>query len=125
MRPWVHTESFTRGRGLLRVNETGAVVPMWLLALTLVISMLPAAPFAHAGCIGAEARVGSDMRCLRPKDMFRDCLECAEMVMIPANLLDDAAGHRHAKLRGRRGNGRLHAGGPNGAETVAFRPPTR
>jgi formylglycine-generating enzyme required for sulfatase activity len=57
---------------------------MWWLALALTLSMLPAASFAHAGCHGVEAQVGSDMRCLKPKDTFRDCAECPEMVMVPA-----------------------------------------
>ena len=57
---------------------------MWWVALVLTLSMLPAASFAHAGCDGVEAQVGSDMRCLRPKDTFRDCAECPEMVMVPA-----------------------------------------
>jgi len=60
------------------------VVTIRRFALVLILSMLPAAPFAHAGCDGAEAQVGTDMRCLRPKDTFRDCVECPEMVMIPA-----------------------------------------
>lgn len=57
---------------------------MWRIALVLILSMLSAAPSAHAGCDGVEARVGNDTRCLRPKDTFRDCLECPEMVVLPA-----------------------------------------
>jgi formylglycine-generating enzyme required for sulfatase activity len=57
---------------------------MWWFALVLILSMLAAAPFAHAGCDGVEAQVGSDMRCLRPKDTFRDCVGCPEMVVVPA-----------------------------------------
>ena len=33
---------------------------MWWFALVLILSMLAAAPFAHAGCDGVEAQVGSD-----------------------------------------------------------------
>jgi formylglycine-generating enzyme required for sulfatase activity len=57
---------------------------MWRIALVLILSMLSAAPSAHAGCDGVEARVGDDTRCLRAKDTFRDCVECPEMVMVPA-----------------------------------------
>jgi formylglycine-generating enzyme required for sulfatase activity len=59
---------------------------------------IPAAPQANAPtqvaaaasaapprCDGIEARVGPDeKRCLRPKDVFRDCPSCPEMVVIPA-----------------------------------------
>ena len=57
---------------------------MWWFALVLILSMLLGAPHAHAGCDGVEAQVGNDMRCLRPKDTFRDCLECPETVVLPA-----------------------------------------
>jgi hypothetical protein len=45
---------------------------MWWFVLALITSMLPAAASAQAGCDGAEAQVGNDIRCLRPKDTFRD-----------------------------------------------------
>ena len=48
-----------------------------------LISMLAAAPFGHAACDGVEAQVGTDTRCLRPKDTFKDCPECPEMVVLP------------------------------------------
>jgi formylglycine-generating enzyme required for sulfatase activity len=35
-------------------------------------------------CDGIEMQVGSERRCLRPKDSFRDCLNCPEMVVVPA-----------------------------------------
>jgi hypothetical protein len=50
-------------------------------ALVMIFSMLAAAPHGHAGCDGVEAQVGSDTRCLRPKDTFKDCSECPEMVV--------------------------------------------
>src|SRR5262245_60792907 len=31
-----------------------------------------------------EAQVGNEMRCLRPKDTFKDCPDCPEMVVVPA-----------------------------------------
>jgi formylglycine-generating enzyme required for sulfatase activity len=34
-------------------------------------------------CDGAEAQVASERRCLRPKDTFKDCPECPEMVVVP------------------------------------------
>jgi formylglycine-generating enzyme required for sulfatase activity len=43
----------------------------------------PKAP-SRAHCDGIEALVGSEKRCLRPKDTFKDCLECPEMVVVPA-----------------------------------------
>jgi formylglycine-generating enzyme required for sulfatase activity len=48
----------------------------------------PAQPTAAvsppARCDGVEALVGSERRCLRPKDSFRDCPDCPEMVVVPA-----------------------------------------
>jgi len=35
-------------------------------------------------CGGIEAFVGSERRCLKPKYSFRDCLDCPEMVVVPA-----------------------------------------
>jgi formylglycine-generating enzyme required for sulfatase activity len=35
-------------------------------------------------CDGVEAQVGSETRCLRPKDTFKDCDACPEMVVVPA-----------------------------------------
>jgi formylglycine-generating enzyme required for sulfatase activity len=37
-----------------------------------------------ARCDGVEAQVGSEMRCLKPKESFRDCPTCPEMVVVPA-----------------------------------------
>jgi formylglycine-generating enzyme required for sulfatase activity len=37
-----------------------------------------------ARCDGVLAAVGSERRCLKPKDTFRDCPECPEMVVVPA-----------------------------------------
>jgi formylglycine-generating enzyme required for sulfatase activity len=35
-------------------------------------------------CDGAEALVGNEKRCLKPKDSFKDCDTCPEMVVVPA-----------------------------------------
>jgi formylglycine-generating enzyme required for sulfatase activity len=35
-------------------------------------------------CDGVEVQVGSEKRCLKPKDSFRDCPNCPEMVVVPA-----------------------------------------
>jgi formylglycine-generating enzyme required for sulfatase activity len=35
-------------------------------------------------CDGIEMQVGTEKRCLNPKDTFRDCETCPEMVVIPA-----------------------------------------
>jgi formylglycine-generating enzyme required for sulfatase activity len=37
-----------------------------------------------AGSIGAWVRVGNEWRCLKPKDAFKDCDTCPEMVVVPA-----------------------------------------
>lgn len=57
----------------------------WLapIFLVLIASVLIAAMFAHAGCRGVEAQVGDDWRCLSPKDTFRDCKDCPEMLVVP------------------------------------------
>ena len=44
------------------------------------VSNAPAAP----RCDGIEALIGNERRCLKPKDSFKDCLECPEMVAVPA-----------------------------------------
>jgi formylglycine-generating enzyme required for sulfatase activity len=43
---------------------------------------VPSAP--PAGCEGLEALVGNMRRCLKPKDSFRDCPDCPQMVVVPA-----------------------------------------
>ena len=35
-------------------------------------------------CDGIEVLVASEQKCLKPKDAFKDCAECPEMVVIPA-----------------------------------------
>ena len=37
-----------------------------------------------SSCGGVLALVGKERRCLKPKDSFRDCTECPEMMVIPA-----------------------------------------
>ena len=39
---------------------------------------------ASMRCDGVETLVGNERRCLRPKDSFKDCPECPEMVVVPA-----------------------------------------
>jgi formylglycine-generating enzyme required for sulfatase activity len=39
---------------------------------------------APTRCEGVEALVGNERRCLKPKDTFKDCPECPEMVVVPA-----------------------------------------
>jgi formylglycine-generating enzyme required for sulfatase activity len=49
------------------------------------IATPPAPPPARPDrCDGAEAQVGDEKRCLKPKDTFRDCPGCPEMVVVPA-----------------------------------------
>jgi hypothetical protein len=42
----------------------------------------PAPPVAR--CEGVEAQVGNTKRCVKPKDTFRDCPNCPDMVAVPA-----------------------------------------
>ena len=37
-----------------------------------------------ATCDGVEAKVGNERSCLKPKDSFKDCPECPEMMVVPA-----------------------------------------
>src|SRR5262249_14134279 len=37
-----------------------------------------------AQCDGVETFIGNDRRCVKPKDSFRDCPSCPEMVVVPA-----------------------------------------
>lgn len=50
------------------------------------VAIVPPVPkFAPApSCTGIETLVGSERRCLRPGDSFRDCSACPEMVVVPA-----------------------------------------
>ena len=41
-------------------------------------------PMPSTQCGGIHAQVGSERQCLKPKDSFRDCPECPEMVVMPA-----------------------------------------
>ena len=41
-------------------------------------------PTPPARCEGVEAQVGNERRCLKPKDTFKDCPDCPEMVAVPA-----------------------------------------
>jgi formylglycine-generating enzyme required for sulfatase activity len=55
---------------------------------SLATAMLEASPASkptpEGPCAGVEAPVGNEKRCLKPKDSFKDCPECPEMVMVPA-----------------------------------------
>jgi len=42
------------------------------------------APPPPPRCDGVEAQVGNEIRCLKPRDSFRDCPICPEMVVVPA-----------------------------------------
>ena len=41
-------------------------------------------PKSDHQCNGVETTVGNEGKCLRPKDSFKDCLECPEMIVLPA-----------------------------------------
>jgi formylglycine-generating enzyme required for sulfatase activity len=47
------------------------------------VAIVPDTPTAGK-CEGVEALVQNARRCLKPKDSFKDCPECPEMVVIPA-----------------------------------------
>jgi formylglycine-generating enzyme required for sulfatase activity len=55
---------------------------------SLATAMLDASPIAKApspsSCDGVEAFVSNENRCLKPKDSFKDCPDCPEMVVVPA-----------------------------------------
>jgi len=40
----------------------------------------------QAPCDGVETLAGGELRCLKPKDAFRDCPDCPEMVVVPAGI---------------------------------------
>jgi uncharacterized caspase-like protein len=44
----------------------------------------PAVAVTPSRCDGVEALVASERRCLKPKDSFKDCPGCPEMVVVPA-----------------------------------------
>jgi hypothetical protein len=44
----------------------------------------PSKPASQAPCLGIEALVGNEKRCLKPKDSFKDCDTCPEIVVVPA-----------------------------------------
>jgi formylglycine-generating enzyme required for sulfatase activity len=50
-------------------------------SVELAVAVTPSPP---ARCDGVEALVGSEKRCLKPKDAFQDCPEYPEMVVVPA-----------------------------------------
>jgi formylglycine-generating enzyme required for sulfatase activity len=53
-------------------------------ALAAKLAMEKQSSGTPARCEGVEAQVGKEKRCLKPKDIFRDCPECPEMVVVPA-----------------------------------------
>jgi formylglycine-generating enzyme required for sulfatase activity len=47
----------------------------------------PAAPVASAvptACDGVEGLIGSEHRCVKPNETFKDCQECPEMMVVPS-----------------------------------------
>jgi formylglycine-generating enzyme required for sulfatase activity len=38
----------------------------------------------HLPCVGVETRIGNEDLCLGPRDTFKDCPDCPEMVVVPA-----------------------------------------
>jgi formylglycine-generating enzyme required for sulfatase activity len=54
------------------------------IALTTPPAPLPPAVRPAARCDGVEVQIGSERRCLKQRDTFRDCPDCPEMVVVPA-----------------------------------------
>jgi formylglycine-generating enzyme required for sulfatase activity len=46
------------------------------------VAVTPTPPISR--CDGVETLVANDRKCLKPKDSFKDCPECPEMVVVPA-----------------------------------------
>jgi hypothetical protein len=66
--------------------------------MALMEALINAPPFLvspDVRCI--ETKVASEKRCLKPKDTFRDCPNCPEMVVVPAGsfLMGSPAGESH------------------------------
>jgi formylglycine-generating enzyme required for sulfatase activity len=68
-----YKDTYYAGLARLRIEE---------LEKKVAIATSPAPPAAK--CDGVETQVGSERRCLKPKDIFRDCTDCPEMVVVPA-----------------------------------------
>src|SRR5215475_6700481 len=62
-----------------KIPETSSVMP------TVIVRPLDVR--AEAPCDTTEVRVASDRRCLRYKEVFQDCEECPEMVVVRAGQL--------------------------------------
>ena len=54
------------------------------LATAMLEALPPSKPTSQVSCQGIEALVGKEKRCLKPKDSFKDCPHCPEMVVVPA-----------------------------------------
>jgi formylglycine-generating enzyme required for sulfatase activity len=57
---------------------------LWIAPAVLIALPLLAPVSAHAACEGVEVQVGDARQCLKPKDTFKDCNDCPEMVVMPA-----------------------------------------
>ena len=53
------------------------------LATAMLKGLSPSKPQSGNACEGVEAVVGNERRCLKPKDSFKDCDACPEMVVVP------------------------------------------
>lgn len=51
-----------------RASQTAIVIP----------------PPSPSRCEGTEAHIDNEIRCLKPKNIFKDCPDCPEMVVLPA-----------------------------------------
>jgi formylglycine-generating enzyme required for sulfatase activity len=73
-----YKDTYYAGLARLRIEELKKKIAM----ATPPSSPPPARPAAR--CDGVETQVGSEHRCLKLKDTFRDCPDCPEMVVVPA-----------------------------------------
>lgn len=77
--PWEH--SALRGKFYFRTpDQSSAAAP----AAKPKIAMLEKEHGARKQCAGALAKVGGDTRCLKAREIFKDCRDCPEMVVVPA-----------------------------------------
>jgi formylglycine-generating enzyme required for sulfatase activity len=69
-----HQDLATNWQSAREIPETSSVTP------TVIVPPLDAR--AEAPCDTKEVRVGSERRCLRYKEVFKDCPDCPEMVVV-------------------------------------------
>jgi formylglycine-generating enzyme required for sulfatase activity len=77
------------------------------------------AALVPARCDGVETQVGSERRCLKAKDSFRDCSNCPEMVVVPAGTFTMGSPVNEPERFDREMQVRVSIGGPFAAGKYA------